>query len=234
MERYSPRKALLRSIDVVARDTLVYRVELDEPLPFKAGQFVNLAEPGAKPRGERSYSIYSDPASPGVMDFCIKLFEGGAASEYLRVRQVGDVLDIRGPFGVFTLPDEIEPVTFVATGTGLAPFHSMLLEQERLGNRRRFRLFFGVRSEEDVFAVATLQRWKQSLNFDYTLCLSRPGAPEAMAEGCVIGRVTQAMADHQPEGHWYLCGNGSMIEEVRTLLKEKGLDRKQIHVEKYY
>jgi NAD(P)H-flavin reductase len=156
--------------------------------------------------------------------------EGGAASEYLRVRKEGDRLDIRGPFGVFTLPDDINPVTFVATATGLAPFHSMLLERARLGDRRTFRLFFGVRSEEDVFGIETLDRLKGQLDFDYTVCLSRK-----QGDGpCFHGRVTGAMAGAAYAGHYYICGNGAMIEEVRATLKESGLDRKQIHVEKYY
>lgn len=121
-------------------------------------------------------------------------------------------------------------MTFVATATGLAPFHSMLLERARLGDTREFHLFFGVRAEEDVFAVETLEWLKTRLNFDYTLCLSRK-----MGDGrCFHGRVTQAIGGRDYAGHYYLCGNGAMVEETRALLKAVGLDRRQIHVEKYY
>ena len=214
----------------MARDTVVYTLCLEDPLTFKAGQFVNLAVPEARPRGERSYSIYSDPGNGAELQLCIKLLPGGAASEYLRLRRVGDHMDIRGPFGVFTLPEEQNPVTFVATATGLAPFHSMLLERARLGDDRQFRLFFGLRSEADVFAIDTLERLKTKLDFGYTLCLSR----EEGDGPWFPGRVTDAMAGLERQGHYYLCGNGAMIEEVRGMLKESGMDRRQIHVEKYY
>lgn len=230
MERHSLRPATLLRIEPVARDTFVYTLHLPDPMPFAAGQFLNLAVPDAKPRGERSYSIYSDPARPEELQLCIKLLEGGAASEYLRVRKEGDILQVRGPFGVFTLGAAHNPVTFVATATGLAPFHSMLLQAAREKDPRRFRLFFGVRAEEDVFAVDTLQRLKGELDFDFTLCLSRKTGNGP----CFEGRVTSAIVAKEAAGHYYLCGNGPMIEEVKGLLKEKGLDRKQIHAEKYY
>lgn len=263
------QKVLLRRIDEVARDTNRYTLELSRPLPFQAGQFINLRVPGAKPRGERSYSMWSAPAlaepppgSGGVpaLELCIKLFAGGAASEYLRERRAGDELEIRGPFGVFTLhaPGEpaggpagepagepAEPVTFVATSTGLAPFRSMLEVCRERGDRRRFRLLFGVRAEEDVFGLEDLARFRQDLDFDYHLCLSQPGDSWAAGRICgrdVRGRVTALLEEQTagqppgqpPEGHWYLCGNGGMIEAVRGVLKGLGLDRKRIHVEKYW
>lgn len=231
--RPEPRTAVLTSAEPVARDTFVYRLQLDAPLPFSAGQFVNLTVPDAKPRGERSYSVWSSPAETGHLDLCIKLFEGGAASEYLRQSKVGDTMQVRGPFGIFTLKPEVDAIVFVATATGLAPFRSMLEVACAADDPRPFRLYFGVRSEEDLFAVADLERYARTLrDFQYQLCLSRPGPGWTG----FTGRVTAALAaDHpEPSAHFYLCGNGAMIEETRQMLKDRGLDRKRIHVEKYY
>lgn len=233
--RFQTRTATLSRIDAVAKDTFVYHLTLDEPLPFAAGQFVNLAVPEAKPRGERSYSVYSSPLEPGVLQLCIKLFEGGAASEYLRLRRQGDVMQVRGPFGVFTLGENPDPVVFIATATGIAPFRSMLLERaaSRVHDTRKYRMYFGVRSQEDLFALDDLAGLARDLpDFACTVCLSRPEAGWAG----FTGRVTAALAlDYpNPAEHFYLCGNGAMIEETRELLKSRGLDRKRIHVEKYY
>jgi len=222
--------ATLSQIRLLARDTYLYRLELEQPLRFQAGQFVNLKVPGAKPRGERSYSIYSDPQNDQQIELCIKLFEGGAASEYLRASKEGDTLQIRGPFGVFTLPQTPDPVHFIATATGLAPFRSMLMECARLGDARSFRMCFGVRSQADLFAAEDLAYFAEKLDFSYKICLS---APADDWDG-FHGRVSAAIAEAPKEGHWYLCGNGNMVEEVRGYLKGCGMDRKQIHVEKYY
>lgn len=231
--RFPSQQARLAAIRRVARDTFVYTLELAVPLRFAAGQFVNLAVPGAAPRGERSYSIYSSPAEDRAIELCVKLFPGGAASEYLRSRQEGDVVEIRGPFGVFTLRDGAEPVVFVATATGIAPFRSMLTDPARRGEERSYRLYFGVRSEEDLFAVDELEELSRTLHdFRYRLCLSRP----SLAWPAPAHRTTDALASDfpAPTERFYLCGNTAMIEDARELLKSRSLDRKRIHVEKYY
>lgn len=231
--RSQSRAAVLAQIRAVARDTFVYRLELEAPLSFQAGQFVNVTVPDAKPRPERSYSIYSSPLDPRVVYLCIKLFPGGAASEFLRARKEGDRLDIRGPYGVFTLRDSPDPIVLVATGTGIAPFRSMLLDAGRAQDARRIRMYFGVRSQEDLFALDDLEALRRTLpDFDYRLCLSRPGPGWTG----YVGRVTTALAEDYPAPteRFYLCGNGAMIEETRELLRSRDLDRKRIHVEKYY
>lgn len=226
------RAALLSAAVPVARDTWRYSLTLEAPLPFRAGQFVNLAVPDAIPRGERSYSVWSSPADPTRLDLLIKLLEGGAASEYLRRARVGDTLAIRGPFGVFTLRPGTSPVVFVATGTGLAPFRSMLEVALDGRDPRSFMLYFGVRSEEDLFALDDLARYRGGLDLSVTLCLSRP----TPSWGGFTGRVTTALrsAPPAPGAQFYLCGNGAMIEETRALLKEHGVDRSRVYVEKYY
>lgn len=252
------RRAVLRRIDPVAADTVLYTLGLEAPLAFQAGQFVNLRVPEAKPRGERSYSMWSPPAEASEaasgepqIQWCIKLFPGGAASEYLRARSVGEEVEIRGPYGVFTLHPpgaDGEISTFVATGTGLAPFRSMLEEcrARAEGEGRppcRFRLLFGVRGPGDVFGVEELERLRAGLDFDYRICLSQP--PEGWTEAgaapwaarAVRGRVTAALEEAWAEGsggRWYLCGNGGMIGEIREWLKGRGADRRRVHVEKYW
>lgn len=238
MERFPPCAATLQSIEPVARDTFVYTFATERPMPFQAGQFFNLAVPGAKPRPERSYSCYSDPDQPSRLEFCIKLLEGGAASEMLRVAKVGDTHTLKGPYGVFKLAMDDDPVVFVATATGIAPYRAMLKVEARERRARRYRVYFGVRDVPDLFMVEELEEFKRTLpSFDYTLCLSR-------AEGSFAGfhgRVTAAVARDYPYAddaprreHFYLCGNGPMIDETRDYLLGKGLDRKRIHYEKYY
>ena len=225
--------AVFSRIQPVARDTVLYTLDLAAPLPFTAGQFVNLAVPDAEPRGERSYSVYSDPLDERRIELCVKLLAGGAASTWLSARRAGDEATVRGPFGAFTLDPGDDAVFMVATATGLAPFRAMLAQAARERSQRPFRLYFGVREEADLFAIEDLQRWKGEMrSFDYELCLSRAPADWHGWRGRVTGAVAR---DHVPgTGRWYLCGNTQMVEDVRALLRERGQERKAIRVEKYY
>ena len=247
MERY--QSAVLQEVRPLARDTFLYVLSVATPIAFEPGQFVNIAIPKSGPRGERSYSVWSDPAS-SQLEFAIKLFPGGQASEYLRSVRPGTPFSIRGPFGHFQLcadepevgqpkvgqPEVGQPEVgqaahwFLATSTGLAPFHSMLSAAARTGDPRRFRLLFGCRDEADIFAVERLEYFKLALDFAYTICLSGPNPGPNYA----AGRITAHLPTPTSGDHYYLCGNGMMIAEAREKLKATGLDRKRNHFEKYW
>ncbi len=225
-------EAVLVCQETLAAETVAYTFELATPMPFQAGQFVELAVPGALPRPERAYSIWSGPAEPSRLTLVVKLIRGGAAGEYLRAARVGDRMHLRGPFGHFVMRDTAGPHNFVATGTGLAPFHSMLAEAARGGDRRRFRVWFGVREAADDFGGAALARLEGVLPaLSVTRCLSRPGSEWAGFRG----RVTDALVAQAPalEGEWYLCGSGPMVDEVRAWLRGRGVAPNAVHVEKY-
>ncbi len=231
------RSAVLTGAEPLARNTNLYRFDLDVPLQFEAGQFANLTIPGATPRGERSYSMWAppDPAGNASVEFAIQLFAGGQASDYLRSAPVGTPFELRGPYGHFTLrgDDPDHPTTahwFLATSTGLAPFHAMLAAAARAGDPRRFRLLFGCREEQDMFGLAALDALRDRLDFAYSVCLSRPQG----ATRHNVGRITAHMPAADPAARYYLCGNGAMITEARELLKARGIDRKRIHHEKYW
>lgn len=227
------RACTLTRAECVARDVWMYDLTPDAPLSFLPGQWVNLTVPTPDGHVERSYSVWSDPVDPTVLRFAIKLFEGGAASEYLRAAKVGDRMTLRGPFGVFTLADDPGPHWFFATSTGLAPFHSMLCAAASARDPRPFRLYFGVRDQGDVFGLDALEGLRAALpDFRYTVSLSRP---EPGWTGHV-GRITQRLPEEHaaPRGVYYLCGNTAMVDEARAFLRGAGLDRKRVKSEKYY
>ncbi|MDZ4197904.1 MAG: FAD-binding oxidoreductase, partial [Kiritimatiellia bacterium] len=95
------------------------------PLSFRAGQHVFLSLPGYAV--ERAYSLYSAESEP-EWRVLIREIPGGALTPALRHCRPGDRLLVSPPFGDFTLPREAASKSeclFLATGTGIAPFHSM-------------------------------------------------------------------------------------------------------------
>src|SRR6476646_8500235 len=99
-----------------------------ERFDFKPGQFVTLDLPIHEKKNKRwrSYSIASHPDGTNIIELVIVLLDGGAGTHYLFENiEIGSELLLRGPQGVFTLPETIDKdLFFICTGTGVAPFRS--------------------------------------------------------------------------------------------------------------
>ena len=98
-------------------------------LKFEAGQFISIIVPGAGPHGRdlrRAYSIASSPeARP--LELCVKLVEGGPGTNFLHQLRPGNHFRGMAPYGDFVYePREGRHACFIATGTGIAPFRSMI------------------------------------------------------------------------------------------------------------
>ena len=124
---------------------------------------------------------------------------------------------------------------FIGTGTGLAPLRSMVLCNE-WQSKAPLAFLLGVRSEKDIIYPELFgsERPPQLAGREHVrIALSRP---EGQWDG-FKGRVTdyiRAMDWDFARTHYYLCGNGAMITEVKEFLATKGVDKEQIHMEKYY
>ena len=139
----------------------------------------------------------------------------------------------KGPAGSFTLrEDPTKRRLFVATGTGIAPFRSMILSQLEQGDTRPLVLFWGVRSERDLYYQDEFQdladRYPQ---FSFVTTLSQAGPDWPGARGRVSSLVQERVTSVQDLAV-YLCGNGQMIKDVTAMIQAKGLC--PIHREKYY
>ena len=212
---------------------------------FKAGQFVTLDLPiHEKPaRRLRSYSIASWPDDSNVFELCIVLLEGGAGTTYLfnEIKE-GSELILRGPVGVFTLHEPIEKdLYFICTGTGIAPFRSMLFDIKRKGTvYRSMYLLFGCRFKKDILYFEELKALVDSMpNVHYLPTLSRENweGPQGYVHPLyqAIIREKQQENDEQrlPESQFFLCGWKNMIDEAKEKIMALGYDKRSIHQELY-
>lgn len=197
-------------------------------LSFEAGQFVQFKIPKEDRFALRSYSIAS-VQSDKTLEFCVKYLEEGLASNYFKGMEVGAEVVIRGALGRFVINDDAPKHYFIATGAGLAPIMGMIRDElESKNSRKEHKLLFGVRYEHDIFWKDRLDELQTAYpNFRYDLTLSR--APESW-QG-LAGRVTLHVNDFSKEDHFYICGSGSMVKDVRTQLINAEIDLKQIHLE---
>ncbi|MCS6930163.1 MAG: FAD-dependent oxidoreductase [Saprospiraceae bacterium] len=209
--------------------------------PFKAGQFITFDLPIGEKRLHRwrSYSIASAPEDdPDLLELCIVRVPDGLATRYLfeEVKE-GSVLRWKGPEGTFCLPDTLEDkdLVMVCTGTGVAPFRSMLRHLHHTGQpHRNLHLIFGTRTEQDILYRREFEELTRIMpQFRYDIALSRqPNWPGY--RGYVHQIYLEHYAQKRPDVLFYLCGWSNMIDEaVANLLVKLGYDRKQILYELY-
>ena len=189
-------------------------------MEFTPGQHITLGMVGDNQL--REYSIYS-PNNVNYLEVLIKEVDSGTVSRKLKKLQPGNVVNAEGPFGFFTI-DEKKIATgkflFVATGTGIAPFNSIINSFPGLN----YKILHGVRSGNEQYE-------SQQYPADrYISCVSREKA------GSFHGRVTDYLAKNNVDSDTlvYLCGNYEMIHTVYDILTTKGLSPDNIRTEVYF
>lgn len=212
----------VKVLDVILLDesTFVLRLERNG-FQFKAGQYLVLSVPGE--RKAREYSIYSSEQDPYI-ELLIKEVNPGDVSKELRYIKKGSVLQISGPFGFFVLDERAltqrKPVVFVATGTGISPFHSIVTSNPSID----YRIVHGIRNGNETFGKTDY------LLSAYTSCTTRDST------GDFHGRVTDFLDQNEvnAEALYYLCGNSAMVDQVIDLLEMKGLPAENIKTEIFF
>lgn len=206
---------------------------------FKPGQFVTLDLPIHEKTNKRwrSYSIASAPDGTNIIELVIVLLEGGLGTTYLfNEIKVGSSLTLRGPVGVFTLPETLDKDLYlICTGTGVAPFRSMVhyIHQQKIAHQN-IHLVFGCRKRSDNLYGQELKALESlENNFYYHPVFSREETtPEGGYSGYVHAVYEKLMAAKNPS-QFYLCGWKNMIDEAKERILAAGYDKKDIHVEIY-
>jgi glycine betaine catabolism B len=239
------RKGIVTRIENETYNTRRFWIKVPEieSFDFVPGQFVTLDLPiHEKPNKRwRSYSIASWPDGTNVFELLIVLLEGGAGTTYLfNEVSEGSELTLRGPQGVFTLPEPIEKdLYFICTGTGIAPFRSMV-HYIQLHNvpHRNINLIYGTRTKNDLLYLDEMRRLETEVeNFHYIPTLSREnwdgccGYVHAIYENLVHQKMNGNT--EPPPANFYLCGWKNMIDEAKQRIVGLGYDRKAIHQELY-
>ncbi|MBY6240457.1 2Fe-2S iron-sulfur cluster-binding protein [Methylosinus sp. Sm6] len=217
---------------------LVLRYE-DDPTHGRAaefipGQFMELTLPGTSIT--RAYSLANTPNWEGTLELSIRLHPQGAFSAYLAGRaEIGDVLHVKGPQGSFIVDDGSQaPRWFVAGGTGVAPILSMLRQMAELGDARESHLFFGVNTQDELFATDVVEELSKSLpGFGATLCVWRPGPDWSGFAGTPAEALAAALADSSTRPDIYVCGPPKLIEATEAVALAGGVPHDRIFSERF-
>ena len=236
-----PRWINAKLIKTVERSetTRSFFLELQEveQFQFTAGQFITLDLDIGEKRLDRwrSYSIANEPNGENIIELVIVRVPFGKATSFLWEKvQLGDILKLKGPGGVFCLPKTIDKdLVFICTGTGIAPFRSMIRDI-RL-NAKSFRsidLFFGTRNKAGILY---LDEWSQLSsemeNFSFSVALSREEYEGY--QGYVHELYLRKYEEVTDNRTFYLCGWQNMVDEAKTNLLNLGYKEDQIIEELY-
>ncbi len=205
----------------ITKETFVLQVER-AGFEFIPGQCVNI---GVEKLGiNREYSTYSSLADPKKMEFLIRVVENGRISTALQKLKKGDFVQLDGAYGKFTLKDISDTknkYVFIASGTGIAPFHSFALSYPKLD----YTVLHGVRYANEQYDKSDYKK------NSYIACVSRDEGKTHFN-----GRVTDYLRKNEVDKKaiYYLCGNTEMINEVYDILREKKINGDQIFTEVFF
>ncbi len=224
--------ATIKSIEEISKDTRIFKLELDKGIDFRAGQYITfiLEENGKK--FTAPYSIASTPLENKTIEFAIKLVNSGGVTSHLWNKKEGDVLKLKGPMGGFGIKEsKKEKIVFIGTGTGIAPFRSMIKELIENETEKNLTLIFGERFEDEVLFEEEFQELEsQNKNFKFIKVISKPTENYKGKTGHVQENLEEIDTSNSDA---YICGNPKMVEEVNQKLIDKGMSKESIFFEKY-
>jgi propane monooxygenase reductase subunit len=229
----SRRRATVFELRPLTPNLVELRVELDEPLSFRAGQYAEFTlDTGER----RSYSLVNPPSSGRELTFCIKRVQNGVFSAVLDHIGPGTTLHLEAPFGTMFLRDTGRPVIAAAIGSGIAPILSILTDAAAHNRDVPIRFYYGARCAGDLVYLDEIAQLSTRLtDFQFIPCLSQ-GTPDTVPNGR-SGRVTRVIAEDIRDAAGYdayLCGAPDMCDAVGRLLEAKGLPEARIHADKFY
>lgn len=207
----------VQEVRTLTESTAVLRFDR-QGLEFEPGQYIRVGIEGDPEI--RDYSVYSGSGCD-YLEVLVRRVEDGLVSRQLCDLGPGEQVSVGGPYGHFKLIEGIRntPLLFVATGTGISPYHSFVESYPELS----YRLVHGTAKLDEAYE-------SDFYGDNYIHCVSREEG------GSYKGRVTDYLRTLEipSDTNAFLCGNCDMIYEAFDLLQEKGLPTAQIHTEVYF
>jgi ferredoxin--NADP+ reductase/benzoate/toluate 1,2-dioxygenase reductase subunit len=209
----------IKEIRFLSESTFIIRFER-ENFFFVPGQYVIVGVQGSL--NHREYSIYSGDKQDYIEILVRSVIEGNVSRQLMETIP-GQMLDVNGPFGTFKLEKKnmfSRKHIFIATGTGISPFHSIVKSYPGIN----YTILHGIRFKNETY---------ENFDFDperYIACISGEKKEK------YSGRVTRFLPEimDEPDTIYYICGNSNMIYEVTNSLKIKGVSGDRILTEVYF
>jgi ferredoxin-NADP reductase len=203
--------------------------------PFQAGQYINLFVEINGIRTSRPYSISSQPNQTGFYDITVRRVKEGFVSTYLlNEAKIGDDFQSTSPSGHFHHNPLFhgDNLVFLAGGSGITPFMSMIREVTDKNLGRNIHLVYGCRNEDDiVFKEELKQRSKQHRNLTISTVISEPSQGYSGATGFITADLIKELIKDTKDKMFYLCGPEAMYTFVLAELTKLRIPKRRVRVE---
>lgn len=203
--------------------------------PFQAGQYINLFLEVDGVRTSRPYSIASSPTQLAYYDVTVRRVEGGFVSSYLLEEvSVGDTFQSTSPSGQFYHNPLFhgDDLVFIAGGSGITPFMSMIQEVVDRDLDRRIQLIYGNRSNQDIiFGNRIEKRTMHHKNLTMHTVISEPDKSYNGLTGFITAELIAERVDNLDGKMFYVCGPEAMYTFVLAELEKLNIPKRRIRLE---
>lgn len=225
-------------VSALTSDIRLLEIEIEKPLKFWAGQYVDIAhDDGAV---TRAFSMANAPSEGKNLRFIVKKYPNGAFSSRLDGKlRAGDALMAKGPYGTrFRREARSGPMLLIGGGSGMSPLWSILADHIESDEQRPVRFFYGARTRADLFYLDELAAIAARLkDFRFVPALSHAAADDKWdgESGLVHEVVLRHLRAEKLTGaiDAYACGPTPMIEAVLPILQMNGVEPEHIHFDKF-
>jgi Flavodoxin reductases (ferredoxin-NADPH reductases) family 1 len=202
-----------------------------EEFSFAPGQFVSFKRTFEGKEIVRAYSIASVP-NGSRFALCLNEVPSGLFSPFLFSLQPGAEIEVAPPLGYFTLRNRDRDILMIATGTGVAPFRS-ILTANLAELSTQVTLLLGTRYASTLLYREEFEDLARKYpNFRFWPTITRPDEDWTGRTGRVQQHLDEALGG-RTDLDVYLCGLKEMVDDIRGRLKQRGFDRKHLVYEKY-
>ncbi len=225
----------LREILPATSRTRIVRVDLEnQPFFYRAGQAVLIGSHGGERR--KPYSIASSPedaARNGCLELLVGVNAAGEAGSHLRLAP-GVLVDVEGPLGQFTFPDNPEErrFLFVAGGTGIAPLRSMLRHSLADGHAH-VSVLYSARTPDDFAYEAELRAMAAQGRIELLMTVTRGASSAWTGTRGRIGSELLTLLLHDPVTLCFICGPRALVDDMPKVLTDLGVARERIRIEEW-
>ncbi|HZJ84032.1 MAG TPA: 2Fe-2S iron-sulfur cluster-binding protein [Syntrophomonadaceae bacterium] len=203
--------------------------------PFQAGQYINVLVNIDGVRTSRPYSISSSPSQTAYYDITVGRTKEGFVSDYLldKVKE-GHILEASSPTGTFYYNPLFHgnDLVFIAGGTGITPFMSMIREVTDKGIDRNIQLLYGSNTVEGaIFHDELIEKASKYNNFKYNLVIADMSSDYTGLKGLIDAQLIEGNVNNIKGKTFYICGPRAMYEFCLPELEKLGIPKKRIRQE---